>query len=176
MLKNNRIERAKTQKIYLCNRNIDDTCAKFDVIGTSGNIYTVKLNGTPECTCPDFSQRKKRCKHIFFMLTKIFNITDPYKEKFSTSEIVELNNKYKTNISKFIVNYDSKKECIDVGAKCLDDDCAICLDSILNGTEYVYCQKICGRCVHVDCYNMIITKTKKCPYCVQSFSCSKIQQ
>lgn len=169
-----RMNRGKTQRIYLANRNVDDNSAQFEILGTTGNVYTVKLSGSPTCTCPDFSQRKKRCKHIFFMLAKIFNVTDPHKEKFTKTEIVEYIEKYKINISKFIVKYDIKQHCIDVGAKCVEDNCAICLDEILNGEQYVYCKKSCGRCVHNDCYNVVIKKTSKCPYCAQNFVCSSL--
>lgn len=72
-----RMARGKTQKIYLVNRNVDNENATFDVMGTTGNIYSVKLNGAPTCTCPDFSLRHKRCKHIFFMLGRIFTVKDP---------------------------------------------------------------------------------------------------
>ncbi len=52
-----------------------------------------------------------------------------------------------------------------MGAKCIEDKCVICLDSLQNGESYVYCKKSCGRCIHSDCYDMVINSSKKCPYC-----------
>lgn len=52
-----RAYRAKTQKIFLANRNVDDDSATFQVLGSTGNIYNVALNGSPICTCPDHSTR-----------------------------------------------------------------------------------------------------------------------
>lgn len=169
-----RINRAKTQKIYLINRNIEDKTAKFSVMGHSGNIYEIILSGSPTCSCPDFLQRKKRCKHIFFMLTKIFSINDPNKESFTQNEIEQYINNYKLNIKNFNLKYDSKSNSIDVGIKDLDDNCCICLDIILNGDSYVYCKEYCGKCIHYDCYNMVVKKTSKCPYCTKNFKCSEI--
>lgn len=169
-----RINRGKTQKIYLVNRNVNDTNATFDVMGTTGNIYSVKLSGSPTCTCPDFTQRKKRCKHIFFMLAKIFIVNDPHQKKFTTKEIENLISKYQENILKLTIKYNLKSLCTEITAKNTEDDCVICMDAVLNGEQYVYCKKYCGRCIHLDCYKMVTSKSQSCPYCLQKFVCSNI--
>jgi len=176
-----RIHRAKTQRIYLINRNVNDDFAMFEVMGTTGNIYFVELDGNPTCTCPDHSQRKSRCKHILFMLAKLFNVPDPYKEEFTTKEIKKYIKKYKEKLQQFTVdydydtNFDGSKIIIDVGAKCTDDDCVVCMDPLSNGEKYVYCKNFCGRCLHVDCYTHLTIKNPslKCPYCMNEFVCSK---
>lgn len=168
---NERIHRAKTQKIYLINRYVTDKLATFEIMGTTGNVYNVTLSGNPICTCPDHQQRKNRCKHILFMLVKIFDVEDPYQEEFSTKEIKKYIKEYNTNITRFTVKYDIVNGCIDVGEKCEEDDCVICLDSLQNGEEYVHCKKFCGRCIHKDCYNMVISSNKRCPYCTNEFCC-----
>lgn len=172
---NERAHRAKTQKIFLANRNIEDNSATFQVLGSTGNIYNVTLNGTPICSCLDHITRGSRCKHILFMLIKIFNVENPYKTTFTQNEIEAYINSYKINISKFNVQIDpniiSKTNIsYDVGEKFLDDDCCVCLDPLNNGEERVHCKKICGRCVHLECYNMIKKVSKKCPYCMQKMS------
>lgn len=165
-----RIYRAKTQKIYLVNRNVTDKSADFDIMGSTGNIYTVSLNGKPECTCPDHELRNRRCKHILFMLAKIFNVEDPYQPKFSMNEIKKYITCYQENIKKFNISYDTKNKCIDVGKRDICDDCIICLDPIDNGEKYIYCKTSCGKCLHENCYNMF-RKTGKttCPYCMNEF-------
>lgn len=167
-----RAQRAKTQKIFLANRNVDDNSATFQVLGSTGNIYNVALNGSPNCSCPDHSTRGSRCKHILFMLIKIFNVEDPYKTAFTQDEIQKYIDAYKVNISRFNVQIDpntinSSNICYDVGEKYLDDDCCVCLDPIQNGEERVHCKKVCGRCIHTNCYNMIKKVSKNCPYCMQ---------
>jgi hypothetical protein len=102
------------------------------------------------------------------MLIKIFGVDDPYKEKFTTAEIKKYLKKYQKNIEKFTIKYDATNKCVDVGVKCLDDDCCICLDSLSNGESYVYCKQSCGRAVHKDCYNVISKVNKNCPYCMQN--------
>lgn len=167
-----RAHRAKTQKIFLANRNVEDNSATFQVLGSTGNIYNVGLNGAPVCSCPDHSTRGSRCKHILFMLIKIFNVENPYKETFMQEEIQKYIDSYKANISRFNVQIDpntialnTKNICYDVGEKFLEDDCCVCLDPIDNGEERVHCKKVCGRCIHANCYLMIKKVSKNCPYC-----------
>lgn len=168
-----RANRAKTQKIFLANRNVNDTSASFKVLGSTGNLYDVALNGHPNCSCPDYTTRGTRCKHILFMLIKIFNVTDPYQKYFSQEEILELIDKYRTNLSQFNINIDpntlsnTNNIDYDVGEKNLNDDCCVCLDPLLNGESLVHCKKVCGRCIHVNCYNAIKKLSKNCPYCMQ---------
>lgn len=167
-----RAHKAKTQKIFLANRLIDDNSATFQVLGSTGNIYNVALNDNPVCSCPDYTTRGTRCKHILFMLIKIFNVENPYKNLFSQDEIQKYISDYKINISKFTVQIDSNTVnksnfTYDVGEKYLDDDCCVCLDKIDNGENRVHCKKVCGRCLHENCYNMIKKISKNCPYCMQ---------
>jgi hypothetical protein len=106
------------------------------------------------------------------MLIKIFNVEDPYKTTFTQEEIQKYIDSYKLNISKFNVQVDpntinTTNVSYDVGEKYLDDDCCVCLDPLLNGEERIHCKKVCGRCIHANCYNMIKKISKNCPYCMQ---------
>lgn len=38
-----------------------------EVVGSSGKKYTVSLE---YCSCPDFSERKKPCKHMYYFAVK----------------------------------------------------------------------------------------------------------
>lgn len=53
-----RLKRAKEQNIQVPEKAISP---KLTVIGTTGKPYTTTLYS---CTCPDFTRRKKPCKHI----------------------------------------------------------------------------------------------------------------
>jgi hypothetical protein len=45
----------------------------FDIAGTTGNIYKVKIDRMPSCTCPD-AKKGNQCKHIVY----VSNITRAY--------------------------------------------------------------------------------------------------
>lgn len=157
-----------TERIYIVNRNVDDENVSFDILGSSLKIYKVSLKGSPKCSCMDFIMRHKRCKHIYFMLSKIFNVVDVDKKFFTEDELNVYINKYRDNISRNVIKYNENNE-IDVGVKCLEDDCAICLEPLLDDENtnniLVYCKKNCGRVLHGNCYNMVLKVSNKCPYC-----------
>lgn len=65
-----RKQRGSTQPLYLI-ETLDSTEMyekSYSVMGSTGNVYTVTIKHTPECTCPDYTTRGNRCKHIFFIL------------------------------------------------------------------------------------------------------------
>lgn len=165
-----RVERAKTEKIYLLNRTVEDTSATFDVMGNRGIPYKVTLTGSPSCTCPDHSSRHNRCKHILFILLRIFKLGNPYQTKFTENEIIGYIEQYKNNILDLSSKYKNLSGEIDVGPKCIDDVCAICLDPVIE-EEYIYCKKYCGRCIHRNCFLMCSKKngSMKCVYCQKDF-------
>jgi hypothetical protein len=96
-----RVHRAKTENILLNNRDINDASTTFEIIGTQGIIYKVKLDNSPTCTCPDHEQKHNRCKHILFMLVKIFELQDPYQQTYTKDEIIDLIKIHKKNIMKY---------------------------------------------------------------------------
>lgn len=167
-----RVEKAKSEKIYLVNRLITNISASFDVMGSHGTVYNVVLNGIPTCSCPDQSYRGAlgyRCKHILFMLVKIFKIDNPNQKQYSIEDIKKYIELYKDNITKScVVATDSD----NVAIRCSDDDeCGICLELVKNGEDYVYCKKSCGKCIHKGCY-ITCSKNKsdfKCIYCMAIF-------
>lgn len=160
-----RINRAKQQNIYIVDRQITETDAVFNIMGTTGKIYTVSLTGLPSCTCPDYTRNHKRCKHILFMLVRIFNCSDPYQILFTPLEIQHYIQQYNSSFTKYLNNE----------PLCQDDTCVICLEPLQNGTSYVFCSRSCRRCLHSTCFQMLTQYTTnyqrqaKCPYCKEVF-------
>lgn len=108
--------RALTQNIsLLATLNENDGTKIYVIKGTTGSTYKVSIEGTPMCTCHDFTTRHIKCKHIYYVLMRILNvdadtytikpiqknpnITVPYKLVFEN---------VKDNTFKFIDIYDSK--------------------------------------------------------------------
>ncbi len=49
-------------------KNLQYSCCRFAVIGSTGIQYIVELNsGKKRCDCPDHIQRKHVCKHMYFV-------------------------------------------------------------------------------------------------------------
>jgi len=69
-----RISRALSQRLYLVHRK--ETSVKgslqheFAVLGSTGNVYQVRISKHPFCSCPDHSKGNV-CKHILFVFLKV---------------------------------------------------------------------------------------------------------
>lgn len=83
-----RVERALSQRMYLINHrevenrnNNANTPAVYEeypdvrgriftVLGSTGNVYDVRIDRLPTCTCPDFV-KGNLWKHIIFVVVKV---------------------------------------------------------------------------------------------------------
>jgi hypothetical protein len=67
-----RLDRVRSQRMFLIDRErISSTDGShedeiFDIAGTTGNIYQVKIGKVPSCTCPD-AKKGNQCKHIVYV-------------------------------------------------------------------------------------------------------------
>lgn len=43
-----------------------------DIVGTTGNIYTVTISYEPSCTCPD-AMKGNQCKHIIYVRVRFYS-------------------------------------------------------------------------------------------------------
>lgn len=66
-----RCERAMKQKIAVIDE--DRSTGLFRVKGKTDE-YEVKIENTPCCTCPDFQNRHRPCKHILFVYLRVLNV------------------------------------------------------------------------------------------------------
>ena len=86
-----RKNRGLTEEIYLREiKKITPLKKEFFVKAASGNGYTVTIDDSPKCTCLDYAQRSIRCKHIYYVLQKILNVTDTnvlFKETFDNNDL-----------------------------------------------------------------------------------------
>lgn len=95
-----RIERARTQKMYVVSRKprmeIVDGCERmarcvFRVAGSTGNLYKVTIDKIPTCNCPHFEKNQDCCKHTLFVLLKVIGLDKDsellYQKAFVTKEL-----------------------------------------------------------------------------------------
>ena len=171
--------RAITQNIFLIESIIDETKTyekTYVLMGLTGNVYKVTIKNIPECSCPDYSTRQRRCKHIYFVLIKIMNAPNEDQDKYTDDELSEMFNSIPQITNNLIVDntvknkYNKLKPNIDktnqINKKSTDDLCPICLTELENGDELDYCKNSCGKHVHKVCFAMW-TKAKgaTCIFC-----------
>ena len=186
-----RIERCFTDNLYLVESippNLNEEKKRvYLIMGSTGNVYSVVITNKPTCTCPDFRQRKKRCKHIYFVLIRIMKVENPIIKYFTNENLEEMfnniplitnnlivdkskrdkfheiTNNIKSNNSKEINSKTDNK----VKQRLNDNDiCPICLDNINNGKELDYCKYSCGLTLHKKCFQMWEKRNKGiCVFC-----------
>jgi hypothetical protein len=180
-MNNLRKNRGKQQKIFFIESHDNDEYAKsFDVMGSTGNVYTVNISNNTSCSCPDYKQRKSRCKHVYFILIKIMNVNENNVDQYTytNEEVVLMFNNIPVIVEQLKINNAMKnkynngapnnKKIIMLG---MDDLCPICLDDMDNGDDYDHCKNFCGRAVHADCF-LACKKNNmnKCVFCRNPFN------
>lgn len=188
-----RLERAKCEKIFLLQKNLEDHRCVFNVCGTSKNVYNVSAyfsSGKIFCNCPDGRGKSKNigvfCKHICFIIekvfSKIFNV-----EASNIYDILIFNNDERNKIRDFVgkdLQFDSnfmdqeviqkfinakknmEKDDSKITLETLKDmECPICYDEFEN-IEVLRC-KVCLKAFHNTCINVWLetSHNKSCPYC-----------
>ena len=154
-----RIERCYTDNIYLIESLLPDETfpyiRKYLIMGHSGNTYQVTITNHPKCTCPDYSMRHNRCKHIYFVLIRIMNINNYTDREFSDEELLEMFDNIHEIAKNLMYQGEKPEEQKEVNQKFeKGDDCPICLDPLENGKELDYCKYSCGKTVHKKCFKM----------------------
>lgn len=192
-----RKSRAKEQKIFLVlTHEYDDDILErvYEVMGTTGNVYTVTINNIPSCTCPDYVTRSRRCKHIYFVLTRIMKVHSDKEdiEKYSNDDlrnmfehIPQITESLKVDVAK-LDKYKTLKKNKNGEVKMREiteeDVCPICLTEFMDesmdesesidDSQIVYCKYSCGNCIHKQCFDMYNLKRTdiKCIFCLQSWN------
>lgn len=76
-----RKDRALTQNLAL----ISIEGEIYNVRGSTGNVYQIVIKNGPVCSCPDYTKRQIRCKHIYFVLITVLKVEntelDSYDQK-----------------------------------------------------------------------------------------------
>lgn len=178
-----RKNRGLTQKIYLImthTYNNDVLERSYDVMGTTNNVYNVIVKSQPACTCPDYMNRQRRCKHIYFVLSRIMKVQQDKVDKveYSDSDLKYMfeHIPYITeNLRVNALTAEKYKQLKmnnngEVSMRKIDDEdeCPICLDLFyMNTDDITFCRYSCGNVIHKTCFDRYTTKqTKDCIKCV----------
>lgn len=122
----------------------------FEVLGTTGNVYKVliKRETRSTCTCQDFKNRGKMCKHIFCVLMKHYSLNITQISDLEKNPHLGLNDVPSSTSLR-------SDEC----------ECSICFQNI-DTIEWV-CER-CQNHFHLDCVSewfCILNKQNMPPSC-----------
>lgn len=167
-----RLERVQTQRFFMVDRkrNGDELREEFQVLGSTGNVYTVVIDKIPQCNCPD-ALKGNHCKHILFIYAKVLQVPFTshvwYQKALLTSELQEIfasaplapNDMANPRVREAYARATGKAapSSSSSGSKrkipTEEDDCPVCYEN-MHGTaenKLSFCET-CGNCLHKECF------------------------
>jgi hypothetical protein len=166
-----RLQRAQTQRMIVLSRRrkstVETPCEEIDIVGSTGNIYTVTISHVPHCTCPD-SQKGNECKHKVYALLTVLKAREElvYQLALLTSELEEIFANAPP-IPSEVAGSDSEH---NGKRKPADGECPICyMDLAPSENELVWCKAQCGHNLHKSCFDQWAKSQRgqevRCVYC-----------
>jgi hypothetical protein len=136
-----------------------------DIVGTTGNVYKVKVNNEPTCSCPD-AAKGNQCKHIIYVLVNVLKAPSHlrYQLAFLTSELCEIFEKAPIKSKEAEATDSAGKR------KAIEGDCPICfMEFDSQNEEIVWCKAACGNNIHKACFDRWAATQRaqgvRCVYC-----------
>ncbi|GAA6003778.1 uncharacterized protein JCM10292_003372 [Rhodotorula paludigena] len=69
-----RADRVYSQRFFCVDRTrTGEIMEEFKVLGSTGNVYTIKVDKIPTCDCPD-GLKGNKCKHQLFVMLKVLGV------------------------------------------------------------------------------------------------------
>ncbi|XP_024387869.1 uncharacterized protein [Physcomitrium patens] len=177
-----RIQRAYNHRLYLIDKKMMDseesllTGCEFFVLGATGNVYSVKLEKLPSCTCPD-ARRGNICKHFLFVMLRVLKLpesdTRVWQKALLQTELEDLLKISAINEDivasqlvrqRFheITGTNSKSDASPNETqksiqRDINGDCPVCYEAMAGDDNkpvepIIFC-KSCGNNVHRDCFD-----------------------
>ncbi|KAH7930785.1 hypothetical protein BV22DRAFT_999663 [Leucogyrophana mollusca] len=169
-----RVDRVMSQRFFMVDRsrNGNELREEFKVLGSTGNVYTVIINKTPSCNCPD-ATKGNHCKHILFIYLKVLQVSQEsglwYQKALLTSELETIfaqapaapNSVAQQRVRDAYARATGSKSAAAVSEDTTkkrkmpepDDDCPICYENMhgASAATLVWCET-CGNGVHKECF------------------------
>lgn len=166
-----KLERAQTQRMIVIGRTRSGEGAKLqeniDIVGTTGNIYTVTIGRLASCTCPDH-QKGNECKHKVYALGTVLRA--PYELQYQRAFLTEEVQEILSGAPPIPNATGDAEEDNDGKRKPIEGECPICyMDYDPDNNELVWCRPACGNNMHKSCFEQWAASQRgqevKCVYC-----------
>lgn len=162
-----RMDRALSQPMYVISAEYKPINRWYFIVqGFSETNYNVTLTPTEmKCTCPDFKQRTKLCKHLYFVIARVANDIESLKMINEDTNIYSINPRF-TKILEIRLKTHIKDEDEDNTDSKIDDhdDCVICFETLGLNKNTKSCHQ-CKNSFHKKCLERWLTNKNTCPLC-----------
>ena len=178
-----RIARALNQRLYLIEQEEEDSGRKYAVLGSTGNVYTVKVGPLVSCDCPD-AAKGNVCKHQLFVMLKVLRAAESskliYQRALLSHELAELFSKGGAARPEAVASSSVVEAYAEATGKSKapaeeeaavaplrNSDCPVCFEAL--GTEKCEVCVTCHNGIHAECFGMWVrtkgTAAVTCPLC-----------
>ncbi|KAM6894085.1 E3 ubiquitin-protein ligase ZSWIM2 [Xenentodon cancila] len=144
--------------------------------------FKVCLGDPHTCSCPVFTKKKEPCKHICWILLRVFRVPREHEYSFQHG-LVERQVSELLSRSEFTPSTSSVSRCQGARSVCRkaiqdQDVCPICQEELLEIKQPAsYCRFGCGNNMHISCMKLWAAYQKpaftrdvvQCPLCRQDF-------
>lgn len=176
---NSRKRRGQTQRLYLLECKYDGGAWAFQVKGLT-NTYDLVINSNfMSCSCQDFATRRRVCKHLYFIISRIAqnnaiaNQLEANDGQRASSQYPFLGDAHmKTLTDNLLLRLRSRIQSIpdekpvNKKVKIEDVDCPICYEEIDTSKEKIsQCEKQCKKYFHQECLLLWLDTNLSCPMC-----------
>lgn len=164
--------RALTQRMFALDRqrshdNPEHPFETISLAGTTGNVYTIRIDKVPTCNCPH-AKKGNQCKHVVYVLSRVLRAPPDleYQLAFTSSELRDI---FAT--APPLPSETASNDAQDGNRKPVEGECPICCNDfeLTSSETIVYCKAACGNNIHKDCFaQWAATKrgqTITCPFC-----------
>lgn len=168
-----KLQRAQTQRMIVLGRKrarVDGAPSEaIDIVGSTGNIYTVTVGREPGCSCPD-ARKGNECKHKVYAMHTVLKAPEhlQYQLGLLRSELEDIfagAPPIPTDVGR-----DGREGEPKGSRKPTDGECPICymeLDEEHN--PLVWCRSQCGHNLHKTCFYQWAASQRgtqvRCVYC-----------
>ncbi len=165
---NERIERALKQRMFLISAK-KEAHREWDFVveGTRGINYIVKFeHGGMTCECPDFEGRHRNCKHMFFVIGRIAQLSlGKFKSDKPDFNVFDLYPDLTGVLDNVLLRRLKSEYAEEIPKLTSEDDCCVCFESMVKG-KLISCET-CKNVFHDSCMLQWLSNSTRtnCPLC-----------
>ncbi|CAJ1423666.1 unnamed protein product, partial [Effrenium voratum] len=144
-----RIERAKEHRLQVITLKVVERGEiAAEVVGHTGNVYSVRIGARVSCNCLDFGKARTACKHLLFLLLRVLQLSDDdprlWQRALLPRELSDLRARLESQPAEVQAPEHVVSACREAKAKPAEP-CPVCFDPVESG-----CTCACGRNLHAE--------------------------
>jgi predicted nucleic acid-binding Zn finger protein len=167
-----RVRRSATDGILLLRHERDasvgddDALLRFFVQGGSGAQYEVAVHRTITCSCPDFQNRRRKCKHILFVMARVLRLSQAELEDLGPDVVMDAETR--ARLHERATSAEERRTVPRPSHREPDTECGICCE-VFAHTSVVRDCTTCWHTAHQAClraWTLAMRRdSRSCPYC-----------